>query len=269
MTLPSIRLQPPVGASNLPILILTHSLGTTSRLWEQCLPALKKSYRVSLLTLPGHEDLSPPSEPFTLQELSDAVVAEVGLFEVKPFFYAGVSIGGALGLELAVHHPTKLLGAAIVASAASLGSPEHWTHRAKLVREESTTALLELSGKNWFAPETHLNAPNVVERILGELKHTSSEGYARCAEALSHYDVRAFLPNIKTELLLLFGEHDTTAPQERQDEILEHVPNARKHCITHAAHQLPAEQPEATTQALLTFFEHCIFERRSSRYLTV
>lgn len=254
MTQPPIRLTEPVGPAGRPLVVLGHSLGTGTLLWENVVPALAAEYRVSLLSLPGHEQTPVPADPFTLAELADAVAEAGQQLAGGRFLYAGVSIGGALGLELALHHPNALLGAAIVASGAELGTPEHWTARAEMVRQQSPAALVGPSSKSWFAPDSIANEPVITGRILRVLQETPAEGYARCAEALARYDLRPRLPEISVPILAAYGEFDTVAPEEKQDEIVAGVQRGRKARIDGAAHQPPAEQPDATAEALLGFF---------------
>ncbi|MBL3699198.1 alpha/beta fold hydrolase [Leucobacter luti] len=256
MTLPEIALTEPVGPAGAPLLVLGHSLGTGSLIWEPVVPALAAAYRVTLLSLPGHDTAPVPAHPFSMAELGDAVAARVRELTggVGGALYAGVSIGGALALTLALQHPETFAAVASLASAASLGDREHWTKRAALVREQSTSVLVAPSAQSWFAPESIAREPELTGRILRVLQNTSDEGYARCAEALAGYDLRGRLGEIRIPVLALGGEADTVAPAERQDEIVAGVPDARSVIIAGAAHQPPAEQGAAVAAALLEFF---------------
>lgn len=254
MTLPEIALTVPVGDPSRPLVVLGHSLGTGPLIWERVVPELAAHYRVTLLSLPGHDAAPVPTEPFTIEELADAVAAAVQDLDGGPALYAGVSIGGALGLALALRHPDLFAGAAIIASAASLGTPEGWIERAALVREQSTSALVIPSAKAWFAPDSIANEPEITGRILRVLQGVSDEGYARCAEALASYDLRDRLADIRIPMLAMGGECDGVAPEERQDEMVAGVQRGRKVMIAGAGHQPPAEQADAVTTALLEFF---------------
>ncbi|MFX5578640.1 hypothetical protein ABTD84_19490, partial [Acinetobacter baumannii] len=76
---------------------------------------------------------------FTVADLADAVAAAV---PDETFLYAGVSLGGATGLELALRHGPRLRAAAIVASGALLGEPQGWIDRAAQARTQSTSSLI-------------------------------------------------------------------------------------------------------------------------------
>lgn len=254
MTLPEVRLTEPVGRSGAPLVVLGHSIGTGPLIWEQVIPPLAAEYRVALLTLPGHGSAPVPADGFTFAELADAVAEGIRGIAESHVRYAGVSIGGALALELALRHPDLFDGVAAIASAAQLGGSDHWNERAALVRSQSTSVLVGPSSRVWFGPNSVANQPDLSGRILHALQDTPDEGYARCAEALGTFDVRDRLGEIRVPVLAMGGEFDTVGPEEAQDEIVAGVPHGRKVMIADAAHQPPAEQPKAVARELLAFF---------------
>ncbi|WP_244303167.1 alpha/beta fold hydrolase [Leucobacter coleopterorum] len=211
MTVPEVTFTVPVGPEGRPLVVLGHSLGTGPLIWERVVPVLAEHYRVTLLALPGHDAAPVPSEPFSMEELAAAVARGTRDLADGPALYAGVSIGGALGLTLALHHPDVFAGAAIIASAASLGSAEHWEARAAKVREQSTSSLVISSAQAWFAPDSIANEPEMTGRILRVLQGVSDEGYARCAEALGGYDLRSRLSEIRVPILAM-GASSTGLP---------------------------------------------------------
>lgn len=253
--IPPFLISEPQGAEGKPLLLLGHSLGTDARVWDDVIPLLHNDYRISLLTLPGHGLSEVPFERFTLAALAEGVAkAAASLSGSGRFYFAGVSISGALALELALHHPDRVLGAAVIAAGAELGSPEHWAARAAIVREQSPAVLVEASRKLWFDEHALKERVEAVDQLLFALANTSSEGYARCAEALEAFDVRGRLADIEVPLLALWGEKDSVGTEQRQDEIVSGAKHVLKVMIADCAHQPPVEQPEATADALLEFF---------------
>ncbi|WP_122679163.1 alpha/beta fold hydrolase, partial [Pseudomonas viridiflava] len=92
-------------------------------LWDDVVPLLADDYRVAAWDLPGHGTGPVARAAFTAADLADAVAAAV---PDDTFLYAGVSLGGATGLELALRHGDRLRAATIVASRAQLGDPGAW-----------------------------------------------------------------------------------------------------------------------------------------------
>lgn len=255
MTRPTLALTAPVGPGDSPLLVLGPSLGTSAILWEKTLPALTERFRVVTWDLPGHGRSAPASEPFTVADLADAVAEAAREIADTPFLYAGVSLGGATGLELMLRHPDAVRAAAIVASGAQLGDPAGWHERATQVRAQSTSSIIIPSAQRWFAPDSIAREPELSGRLLHALQDTDDESYALCCEALADYDVRDRLDGIVTPVLAVWGEFDGVAPEGKAREIAESVRDGRIERIADAAHLPPAEQPEDVARALVEFFD--------------
>lgn len=255
MTVPQIALTDVVGPADAPLLVLGPSLGTSTILWETTAPLLSDRYRVVAWDLPGHGDSPAPTAPFTVADLADAVAEAVRGLGADRMLYAGVSLGGAVGLELALRHPELLSGAAIVASGAQLGDPAAWHERAAQVRAQSTSSLIIGSAQRWFAPGSIEREPELSGRLLHALQGADDEGYALCCEALAAYDVRDRLTQIRVPVLAIWGRADQVAPEAKAVEIAEGVQQGTVTVIEDAAHLPPAEQPAATASALRAFFD--------------
>jgi 3-oxoadipate enol-lactonase len=229
-------------------------LGTSTILWEKATPALAQRYRVVAWDLPGHGASPAATGSFTVADLADAVAALARDLASGPVLYAGVSLGGATGLELCLRHPDLVTAAAVIASGAHLGTSESWAERAETVRSQSTSSIIVASAQRWFAPGSVAREPELSGRLLHALQATDDESYALCADALREYDVRARLGEITVPVLALWGEHDQVAPEQKSVEVGAGVRHGTVGMIADAAHLPPAERPDATAQALLAFF---------------
>jgi 3-oxoadipate enol-lactonase len=246
-----ISLTAPVGPEGAPLLVLGPSLGTSTILWDDVVPLLADDYRVAAWDLPGHGGGPVARDAFTVAALADAVAAAV---PDDTFLYAGVSLGGATGLELALRHGDRVRAAAIVASGAQLGDPAAWADRAAQARAQSTSSLIIASAQRWFAPDSIARRPELTGRLLHALQDADDDSYARCCEALAAYDVRSSLGAIDVPVLAAWGAFDAVAPEAKAVEIAEGVRDGRVARIDDAGHLPPAEQPEAVAALLRSFF---------------
>ncbi|MFE7846148.1 alpha/beta fold hydrolase [Microbacterium sp. NPDC057407] len=249
--MPAVALTAPNGPDGAPLLVLGPSLGTSTILWESVAPLLQDRFRVTAWDLPGHGASPAAGGPFTVADLADAVAVVV---DEEQFLYAGVSLGGATGLELALRHPGRVRAAAILASGAQLGEPAAWHERAEQARAQSTSSLIVGSAQRWFADGSVAKHPELTGRLLHALAAADDESYARCCEALAEYDVRDRLGEISAPVLAVWGEHDRVAPQAKAAEIASGVPRGESAMVPDAAHLPPAEQPEAVADLLRRFF---------------
>lgn len=255
MTIPVIALTAPVGPDGAPLLMLGPSLGTSTILWENVLPLLTDRYRVTAWDLPGHGTAPAATAAFSVADLADAVAEAARDLGADRIGYAGISLGGCVGLELLLRHPDLVTGAAIICSGATVGGPEGWHDRAAQVRAQSTSALIVGSAQRWFAPGSIEREPELTGRLLHALQDADDESYALCCEALAGYDVSDRLGEIATPVLAVWGEHDGVTPEASAVEVAEGVRHGRATRIADASHLPAAEQPAAVAAVLRDFFD--------------
>jgi len=98
MTVPSLAVTEPIGPDGAPLLLLGPSLGTSTILWEDVEPALREHWRVAAWDLPGHGASPAATAPFTVDDLADGVAEVAARLGASRIRYAGVSLGGCVGL---------------------------------------------------------------------------------------------------------------------------------------------------------------------------
>ncbi|MHA6669333.1 alpha/beta fold hydrolase [Homoserinimonas sp. A447] len=249
MSVPTIRAARS-GTAGAPLLVLGPSLGTSTLVWEDAAALLEKRFDILAWDLPGHGISPAASEPFTVSELADAVLELVG---DRTFHYAGVSLGGAVGLELALRHPERLDRLAMICSLAKFGEASSWTERAALVRAQSTSVLVGASAGRWFSPGSIARLPEVTGKLLHTLADADDESYALCCEALAAYDLRGELGELSRPLLAISGHDDPVAPPDAMAELAAATPHGRAVDVADAGHLASAEQPAVTARLLIDF----------------
>ena len=255
MTIPVIALTEPAGPAGAPLLVLGPSLGTSTILWDAAAATLRETHRVTAWDLSGHGHSPAARSGFTVGEIALGVLDAVGALGEKTFRYAGVSLGGAVGLELALAAHDRVTAVAIICSGAKIGTTDGWLERAATVRAQGTASLVVASASRWFAPGSIEKHPDITGRLLHALRDADDESYAHCAEALATYDVRGKLANITAPVLALWGEHDGVTPEANSVEISSGVARGSIERVADAAHLAPAEQPAVVASMLTAFFE--------------
>lgn len=246
------------------VVVLAPGLGTALiGTWDVVAESLATDCHVIAVDLPGH-GRSPAWDPeksepsiTALAHALDAVVKshleETGLQNL-PVHFAGISLGGALALQLALDHTETFDSAVVICSAAKIGQPGAWADRAAFVRTEGTAQLVDGSISRWFAPGFSETSPDQVKALTDALEAADSESYALLCETLGAFDVRSRLGEISMPLMVIAGEHDTPTPPSQSEEIGAAVANSRVHVVANAAHQVPTEQPQVVAELLNDFF---------------
>ncbi|MFE9444203.1 3-oxoadipate enol-lactonase [Streptomyces sp. NPDC006602] len=239
------------GSDSAPPLLLGPSLGTSYALWDQVAPELSVTHRVIRWDLPGHGgsavDLIGPGA--TVGDLADLVLALADSLGIERFAYAGVSLGGAVGLQLAVHHPQRVSSLAVICSSAHFNGSKPWEERAARVRSEGLGPLAESADARWFTRGF------TVPELVRDHRDADPDAYAACCDALAAFDLRERLAEISAPTLLVAGREDPATPPAHLREIADAVPDAALVEIPGAAHLAPAQCPEAVLTALRAHFD--------------
>ncbi|AJF69084.1 3-oxoadipate enol-lactonase [Streptomyces vietnamensis] len=234
------------GPATAPVLLLGPSLGTSTALWDAVAPELSATHRVIRWDLPGH-GRSPSSligPGATVADLARLVLDLADSLGVDRFSYAGVSLGGAVGLQLAAQHPERIDRLAVLCSSAHFDGSAMWQDRAETVRREGLEKLAATANARWFTPG--FTVPELVE----DHRSADPEAYAACCDALAAFDLRDRLREITAPTLVVAGREDPATPPAHLREIADAVPGAALTEIPGASHLAPAEQPEAVLAAL-------------------
>ncbi|WP_394428977.1 bifunctional 3-oxoadipate enol-lactonase/4-carboxymuconolactone decarboxylase PcaDC [Streptomyces sp. SGAir0957] len=236
------------GSPSAPPLLLGPSLGTSLALWDQVAPELSSRHRVVGWDLPGHGRSDPGliEAGATVGDLAGLVLALADSLGIERFAYAGVSLGGAVGMHLAVHHPERVGSLAVLCSSAHFGGAEAWRERAAHVRENGIGQIAESAPARWFTPGFR------VERLVRDNQDADPAAYAACCDALAAFDLRERLSDIAAPTLVVAGREDPATPPAHAREIADAVPGAELVELAGASHLAVAERPEAVVGLLRT-----------------
>jgi 3-oxoadipate enol-lactonase/4-carboxymuconolactone decarboxylase len=251
MTVPRItgvQLSEPAAG---PLLVLAPSLGTSvTALWSAAVTRLGSAFHLVGWDLPGHGRNSHVGAPFTLAELAVGVLELIDRVLVErgepggTFGYAGVSAGGAVGLQLLLDVPDRVPAAVLLCTGAQIGEPDAWRERAALVRTSGTSVMVSSSASRWFAPGFLDRQPEAGAALLTSLADADAEGYAQTCDALASFDVRGRLAEIRRPVLAVAGAEDVATPSAKLEQIAARVADGRFVELDDAAHLAAAERPD-------------------------
>lgn len=230
------------------VVVLSGSLGSTLEMWEPQLSSLRRRFKVLRYDQPGHGGSDLLEEPAIaafarrLAELLDGL----GLDRV---LFCGLSLGGAVGMRLALDRPELIDRLALCCTAARFGTPEFWDGRIAKTRAGGVAAVAEPVLERWFTP----GFPDL-QRYREMLLATPSEGYAHCCEALRDWDVRGQLADVRAPTICIAGAQDPSTPPEQLAAIAGEISGARLVVIDDARHLVNIERADAFNDALLEHF---------------
>jgi len=247
-------LNGPIGGSPL---VLSASLGTTHAMWEPQLEALAPEHRLIRYDYRGHGASPVPPGDYSIADLGADALALLDRLEIPVTAWCGISLGGMVGLWLAINAPERIERLVVICSSAYAPPPSRWLDRAATVRAAGTVAAVaDAVLERWFTDEFEESNPAAVARAGTMLRATPAEGYAGCCAVLAALDLRDGLRLVSAPTLIVSAAQDTALPPEHGRAIAAAVPGARFELIAHAAHLANIEQADAVNRLILEHLLH-------------
>ncbi len=241
------------GPSHAPMVMFSNSLGTTHHMWDEVVPHLRGRYRTLCYDTRGHGGSQVLDRPARIDDLADDAIGLLDALKIERVHFAGLSLGGMTGQNLAARYPERLHSLTLMATAANMGPRSAWDDRIKLVRAEGTAAIVDANMGRWFTPGFVAADPEALRAVRETFISIDRAGYAVCCGVIAVMDLLPLLGKITSPTLVIAGRDDPATPVARADEICTQIKHAELVVLARAAHLLAVEQPEATASHLLAF----------------
>jgi 3-oxoadipate enol-lactonase len=242
------------GTADAPVVVLSNSLGATRGMWDPQVPALAERYRVVTYDTRGHGESPAPAGPYTLDDLTDDLLALLDEVGTQRAHVVGLSVGGMTGMRLAARNPERLDRLALLCTSAK-PDPQPFLDRASAVRAGGTAPLAPAIAARWLTPAHAAEHPELLARLAAMIAGADDEGYACCAEVVAHVDLRDDLGRITAPTLVVSGADDLALPPEHQRAIADGIPGSEFLSVTPGAHLANLERAPEITGALLAHLE--------------
>ena len=106
-----------------PAVLLIHGIGDNSSTWSQLIPALARDHLVVAPDLLGHGASDKPRADYAVGAYANGMRDLLSILGVDRATIVGHSMGGLVGMQLALEHPERLRKLVLVAPVASGGLP--------------------------------------------------------------------------------------------------------------------------------------------------
>jgi 3-oxoadipate enol-lactonase len=243
------------GQSGSPVLVFSNSLGANYSMWDPQAAAFQKRFRVLRYDSRGHGQSPPTPGPYSIELLARDVLAMLDALDFERVHFCGLSMGGMIGMWLALNAPERLKKLVLSNTAAKIGTVEGWNARLEAVQKNGMKSVASAILERWFTPAFRQKAPETMATILKMLEETNPEGYVACCAAVRDFDCREKLSAIRTAALVLAGAHDPATPAADGRFLAQQIPGAR-YVELNAAHLSNIGAQDQFNHELAAFLNH-------------
>lgn len=238
--------------------LLLHGAGSNAATWWQQLPALAAAHRCITLDQRCFGRSAAPMAEFDHRHFVADALAVLDHFDVPQAVVVGQSLGGMVGLRLALQHPARVQ--ALVACDSPLGV-QHPGIAAALERRARHASALTLEQRSlgaWFL-QRHPERAALYAQINHFNPGTHSVPAADWRAAMDRLmDPAEQLPlaalaGLSVPVLWLVGREDPLVPVQAMADCAALVPGSELAVVDDCGHSTYFEKPEAFNHRVLDF----------------
>jgi pimeloyl-ACP methyl ester carboxylesterase len=236
-------------------IVFLHGLGSSADDWGPQVTAFEPHYRLLLADLPGHGRSPRPPGRLTVSRMAAALDALLAHLGEAPVHVVGVSLGGCVGLALALDAPARVRSLTLVNAFARL-RPEHAGDALRLAARGLLLAAAPMATVGALVARTVFPRPEqgaLRRAAMLSVARTSRGSYAAAAAALAAFDVRASLARIRCPTMVVAGIEDRTVALAAKEALARAIPGARWVVVPESGHVTNVDRPAAFNAALAEF----------------
>ena len=245
---------------NAETIIFSHGLLWSGRMFAGQAEAFRQNYRVVTYDHRGQGQSGVPDSGYDMDTVYEDAVALIEGMRLGPCHFAGLSMGGFVGMRLAARRPDLLRSLILIETSAD---PEPEENRGKyrllnnIVRWVGLWAVVKPVMKIMFSQSFMNNPDRAADRKTweGELKNNKRSITKAVNGVIDREGIRDELDRINLPTLIMVGEEDVATVPEKARRIHEKIGGSTLVYIPRAGHSSSVEEPEAVTAAIATFLQ--------------
>lgn len=240
-------------------IVFAHGLMLNRRMFTDQVAALRREYRCVSFDFRGHGLSAVARDGYDMDTLTDDTSALIDRLGAGPCHFVGHSMGGFVGLRLALRRPELVRSLILLATSADAEPLWDAIQYRMLKRLAQWIGIPPLAGRVMpvLFGHTFLTDPTRIaqrEEWHRQVTAITRDGISRALEGvLSRRGMRAELHRISKPVLILVGEEDHAAPLSRADSMRAGIRAAALRVIPRAGHTMTVEAPETVTTAVREF----------------
>lgn len=234
--------------------ILVHGLGDDHRAWRKVLPGLVLRHRVLLYDLRGHGESELGEPDGTLRQLSEDLVGLLDAVGLPRCIVAGFSLGGTVAMRLAIDHPDRVQGLALVGTSSRVNSAAaSWYEERAAAVDKKDPHLREMLDRD--TEDVYRQRPEEISAGLLIRRQSTADpaGYANACRAMAGLHDAALdgeLSVISTPTVILAGDVDQHCPPRASEIITSRISDSSLRVLSATGHPIPVEQPDAVVEEI-------------------
>ena len=244
--------------------VLLHGVPLSLLTWRHTVDELARAADVVALDLRGFGKSAKPPGSYRVDDHATVVEDLIAALNLPPAILVGSSYGGAVAVTVASRSPEKVAGLVLVNPVCYPGG-RHSAER--VVRLGFAAALARgalgasplgrmiiAKGLRRSYVDRCLVTPELVDSYHALLERDGGvRAFIATLRQLSLSEVSRCLPNVRSDVLVLWGKRDRVLPIEHASRLAQDLPNSSLTVLSDAGHLPHEEMPDRTNPLIADF----------------
>ncbi len=230
---------------DLDTIVFIHGSGGTNILWQAQVESLAGKVNTVALNLPGHGS-SDGSGMDRMVDYAKSVSEFITSIDARKPVVCGLSIGGAIVLQLLIDEPDNFKAGIVVNAGAKLKVMP-------LIFETIEKDFTGFVDSMYSFGVSQKTDPAKLKPLADSMLACPPEVALKDFSACDAFDVRDKLHAIKAPVLVMTASDDMLTPVKYGQFLADQIATAGMVTIENAGHLSPVERPDDVAQAILSF----------------
>lgn len=249
----------PVGKPDAPVLVLGHGLLFSTSMWRHQIDVLASKYRCIAVDWRGQGATPATADGYDMDTLCADLVALIEHLDVGPVHYAGLSMGGFVGLRLAARRPDLVRSLILIDTSAGPEDPakvRKYRLMASVFGLFGMKPLLSQVAPIMFTPAFLDTAAgrSTVEVWTRELATQDRKGVKQAIRGVTdRLPVADEIRSISAPTLVVVGSEDIATPVTKAEAIASAITTSRIDILAGVGHVSTLEDPARVNAVMQDF----------------
>ncbi len=237
-------------------IVFSHGLLMDHTMFEPQRAVFEKQYRVIAYDHRAQGQSQDPGQGYDMDSLAGDAAALITALNATPCHFAGLSMGGFVGMRLAAHYPALVRTLTLMNTTATkekLPNRIKYGVLAQMVKLVSPAPFTPIAVKELFGKTTQTSPARrpMLEEWTAKLRSRPRNIAPSLLAVMNRREFTAEeLALISCPTLVIAGEEDTAQPPRNSESMVTGIRGARMVRIPGAGHSSSLETPEAVTAAI-------------------
>jgi pimeloyl-ACP methyl ester carboxylesterase len=240
-------------------IVFAHGLLWSGAMFAAQVAALQKRYRCITFDFRGQGQSAVTAVGYDMDSLTEDAWGVIKSLNAAPCHFVGLSMGGFVGMRLAIRYPELLKSLILLETSADPEPVENISNYKKLnfvarwlgLRLVANQVLPIMFGKTFLHdPARAVEREHWKQRLIENHRIGITRAVVGVIEREGVYEQ---LPQIKTPTLVVVGDEDVATVPEKSRRIQSQIAGSKLVTIPKAGHSSVIEEKTAVNQAILSF----------------